>query len=580
MAEFDTVDEIKRRLNIIEVIGGYLPLKKAGRNFKGLCPFHPEKTPSFTVSPDKQVWHCFGCGAGGDLFSFIMRKEGVDFAEALQLLADKAGVRIERQGSGAPSLKKQVLQANQIAADFFRRNLEGESGREARAYIEKRGIKPETVKTFRIGYAPSAGLLNNLKTLNLSPQQLEHFGFAVGREQGLVDKFRHRLIFPIADHLGRIVAFTGRALKDDEEPKYLNSPETPAFVKGQVLYGLDLAKEEIGKRNFVVAVEGQMDAISSYQGGVTNVVAISGTAFTLEQAELLRRYTDKIILSFDNDHAGLEATKRSLPILSKVGFTVKVVKLPGKDPDSIIQQDVELWREALKNAQPAVEFFFEKAKEEFGFDTPFARQKVAGEVEAVIALLADPVERELYINAMALALGVGTLALKENVARHLETNRRFEPQASASVTAVVPPSVSFLEDKVFALLMAFPENVNLFLTELAGLEFSEEFFQHIYTALANYYTEDAEALPSSSLVLDSLPLLERTRLAERALVAEEEYGHLAPENIRQEITFYIRLLKDRQKREKRQALIEEIARVEAAGDQEALQKLLQKFREE
>ena len=579
MPELDPIDEIKRRLNIVEVISGYVPLKKAGKTFKGLCPFHAEKKPSFTVSPDKGVFHCFGCGAGGDLFSFIMKKEGMEFPEALQFLADRAGVKLERQKGAVSSFKKKLLYTNQRALNFFQQSLENEAGREARRYLEKRGIKDTTIRIFHLGFAPSTGLLAELKNLGLSNQQLTDWGLAVEREGALLDKFRHRLVFPIADHLGRIVAFTGRALREDDEPKYLNSPETLLFVKGRVLYGLDLAKEEIGRREFVVAVEGQMDVISSYQSGVKNVVAISGTAFTSEQAELLARYAKKIILAFDSDEAGREATKRSLPILSQAGFVVKVAKLPDKDPDAVIQKDPRLWEEALKEAQPAVQFFLERAKEEFGFDSPLSRQKVAEAVEEIIAMLADPVERELYINSVASELGVGVLSLKEAVRHRLESKGAEFPPKEEEKIPTSPPVKGFLENKIFSLLVAFPENISLFLPELEGVELADEFYRHIYTHLSAYYTGEREETLSSSLILESLPPAERIRLAERVLVAEEEYNHLEPEEIRTEIAFYIRLLKDHRQREKRQGLIEEIAQAEQKGDQETLKKLLQQFRE-
>jgi len=581
MPELDPIDEIKRRLSIVEVIGNYVPLKKAGRNFKGLCPFHAEKKPSFTVSPDKQVFHCFGCGAGGDLFSFIMKKEGIEFPEALQMLADKAGIRVKRQLGPISGVKKRLLEANLLAASFFHQKLVGKEGEKARDYLIKRGVRPTTAEVFRLGYAPAQGLFSALRGLNLTPSQLTDWGFAIERESGLVEKFRDRLIFPITDYLGRIVAFTGRSLDETHEPKYLNSPETAVFIKGQVLYGLNLAKEEIGKRGFAVAVEGQMDALSSYQSGVKNVVAISGTAFTTNQAELLARYAKKIILAFDNDGAGLEAIRRSLPLLSQAGFTIKVAKLSEKDPDSLIQRDPQLWKTALGEAKSAVEFFFEKAKEEFGFDTALAKQKVAEVVEETIAVLTDPVERELYINSMAQELGVGSLSLKEKVKQFLE--RASEPLSSPKIEQLAPSSPAaehLLEEKLLALLITFPENLNLFLSELKEDDFSKDAFRNVYTYLATHYTGDREEVPPSSLILENLPQTERTHLAEKVLVVEEEYQTLDPEVIRSEIAFYIRLLKDQKVRGKRQELIERIAQAEQEGDQAALEELLRIFKEE
>ncbi len=575
MIELDPVEEIKRRLNVIEVISSYLPLKKAGKNFVALCPFHAEKKPSFTVSPDKQVWHCFGCGRGGDLFSFIMQKEGMDFAEALELLAERAGVTLERRPQER-GIKKRILAANEAAANYFQARLKAPEGQIARGYLAKRALSSATAEKFRLGYAPREGLLEHLGSLNLSERELTDWGLAVERDGRLIDKFRQRIIFPISDHLGRIVAFTGRALSEADEPKYLNSPETPVFSKSQVLYGLDLTKEEIQKRDFAVLVEGQMDLLASYQSGVRNVTAVSGSAFTPEQAQLLRRYTDKLIFAFDNDEAGREAIRRSLPAASQAGFKIKVADLPEKDPDATIQKEPSLWATALKEAKSAVEFFLAQAKRSFGWETPLARQKVAEVAEEIIASLADPVEREIYIKLAAESLGVGEMALRETV------KRRLEKSPAASLPPAPPIQVktaSFLERKLLALLVVFPINLPLFLPEVSGLAFSDPFCQKIYRQLTSFYTGEREENFSPALFLERLAEPERTRLAEAILIVEGEYENLDPEETRNEIAFYLRLLKDQKSREQRQELIERIAQAEARGDRTALKELLERLRE-
>jgi len=312
----DSVEKIKERLGIAEVVGGYLKLEKAGKNLRARCPFHNEKTPSFFVSPDRGSYYCFGCGAKGDIFSFVEQFEGLDFKGALKLLADRAGVKLEYDRgsfSDGKSEREKIFQILEEATGYFETNLK--SNDEARNYLQKRGVAEKTCVVFRLGYAPDEwrSLLTHLKNKKFTESDLEKAGLIKKNETGsnYYDRFRGRIIFPIADSAGRIVGFSGRILKGKpEDAKYLNSPETELFAKSRILYGLDKAKAEIRRRDFAVLVEGQMDLLMSHQAGVANAVASSGTALTDEHINLLKRFSNRLLLVFDPDEAGFKAALR------------------------------------------------------------------------------------------------------------------------------------------------------------------------------------------------------------------------------------------------------------------------------
>ena len=308
------LDLIKSKIDLVDYIGRVVPLKKAGTNWKGVCPFHQEKTPSFMVSPEKGIWHCFGCARGGDIFKFVMEKEGVEFVEALQMLAETTGVTLSKapQQSGQ---RKTLLEINELTAKYFAKALsDTASGRQAKDYLVGRGLTLNSIADFRVGYAPSTGraLVEFLRHRGYAEADIERAGVATRKGRFLQDKFVHRIMFPLTDALGRVVAFTGRVLDPKQQPKYLNSPETPLFHKSETLYGLHLAKMAMQQSGSVVLVEGQMDVISSRQAEVVNVVGVSGTALTAEQMKIISRYARDVILALDADAAGGGATKRAI----------------------------------------------------------------------------------------------------------------------------------------------------------------------------------------------------------------------------------------------------------------------------
>lgn len=392
----------------------------------GLCPFHPEKKPSFSVSPDKQVYHCFGCGQGGNAITFLMSHDKVGFAEAVRTLAKRAGIPLPKRSVDRE--KQEIFDklyfANQMANQFFQNCFNHKSmGKRARDYLAKRGLKKETVDSFGVGYAPAGweGLLRFAKAKGVDLRVLNSAGLVVESEkkEGYYDRFRDRLIFPISNLSGRIVGFGGRVLKEEDEPKYLNSPETLIYQKGKLLYGLNLSKEIIRENNSAVVVEGYMDLISLYQTGMKNVVASSGTAFTSDQARLLSRYAEKVFLLFDADSAGRKAALRSVDSLFDSGLDVSVVDLPsGEDPDSLVRKHgVKKVLEKLKEAKSFIDFKAELIGEKFYRLSLPEQEKIVSEFAHTASNIKDPVRRSLFLTKVAQKLEVDERILLNSIGK-------------------------------------------------------------------------------------------------------------------------------------------------------------------
>jgi len=443
----DEVAEVKSRLEITEVVGAYLPLKQAGRNLKAPCPFHQEKTASFMVSPDKGIYHCFGCGEGGDIFNFVMKMEGMDFKQALEMLARKAGVELKvRSGESkeAGRLRARLLSAHELAVKYFQANLVG--NRKALEYvIKKRGLNRQTVKDFLIGYAPDTweGLTLALQKKGFNARELLQGGLA-GQKEGrstVYDLFRGRVMFTICDREGRPIGFTGRVL-DDSVPKYLNTPQTPMYDKSSVIFALHLAKEAIRQADEVVLVEGQMDVVASHQAGVRQVVATSGTAMTMEHLRTLSKLTKNIKLAFDADRAGLAATERAIEMGQKLGLTLRMVELPAgvKDADELIQKDVEAWRRAIAGAKYIVDYLFDRFESDFDLGSAVGKRGYTDRLVSNLRRLGDAVEQDHYVKLLASKVGVSEDAVRAKV-----LEQTVQPQTAKFELRGYAPTVTVAE---------------------------------------------------------------------------------------------------------------------------------------
>ena len=430
-------DRVKQQADIVRVVGEYVRLKKSGQNFTGLCPFHNEKTPSFAVHPVKQIYHCFGCGAGGDVFKFVMEMDKIPFPEAIRAVAEKCGIAIPRAKERTPEERQQNQQRTALvelhggAAAFFVQQLNATpEGRAAKAYLLDRGLDSDSMARFGIGFAPSGGeaLLRAMKP-KYPEKVLETSGLFSRDQNGrLFDRFRRRVMFPIANDSGKIVAFGGRALGDDL-PKYLNSPETPIYTKSNILYHLDRAKEALRQRDFAVLVEGYMDAIAVARSGISNVVASCGTSLTEPQVKLLNRFTRRIIVNYDPDTAGQAATERSLAILLEQGAEVRVLALPGgKDPDSFIRSEgAAAYTKLLKDAPPYVDYLISRARK-MDMSTGEGKLRAVNFLMPYVQRIPDRILRSEWATRIAQQLRIEEPVLRESM-RKAATERRGEVKA-------------------------------------------------------------------------------------------------------------------------------------------------------
>ena len=405
------LDELKAVADIVAVVSDTVPLRKTGATYKGLCPFHGEKTPSFNVNPDKGFFKCFGCGVGGDVIKFVELRDRVGFAEAVRTIAGRFGLTVpepegQKENEAAVVERETLLKMHEFAAAFYRAQYDTPAARRAREDVEKRGLTAETVQTFGYGYAPAVA------RDALNPQLLEKFprelvlrsGLAIQRDDGrVVDRFRNRLMIPIHRESGPVIAFGGRALEKDQVPKYLNSPETPLYTKGRVLYGLHLSRPAIRQKNFAVLVEGYFDLAQLWQAGIQNVVASSGTALTPAQGRLLRRSTSKIILSFDPDAAGQGAAARTSEMLVAEGFQVNVALLPeGQDPDTFVRTDGgAAYIARLRSSQPYLDYLLDRAATRHNVGRPDGRRTFLTEMLAVAATIPDAATRDQFADRLA-----------------------------------------------------------------------------------------------------------------------------------------------------------------------------------
>ncbi len=476
-----TIDEIKERLDIVDVVSAYVTLQKSGRNFKALCPFHTEKTPSFFVFPERQTWHCFGsCGTGGDIFSFMIKKEGLDFGEALKLLADRAGVKLasKQKGQARDDEWERLYSVNAAAAQYYHSLLLDDKQAEfARKYLGQRGISSETIESFELGYSPNSwdALYQHVTSKGYKSADLVNAGLGASKENGTVhDQFRNRLMIPIKNEAGKVAGFGARTL-DGSNPKYLNSPQTAIFDKGGLLYGLDRAKEAIREQNLAIIVEGYMDVLTAHQHGFTNVIAPMGTSLTDRQMNVLKKLTRNISLALDADAAGEQATLRGLAVArqtfserrdyrergwlegdSRLQGNLKIILIPqGKDPDDVIRENPDEWTRLVGEASTVMDYVFQAITSKLDIGTVAGKSAAVEQLLPVIIGMGSEIERDQYLKRLSKLVEVNEKTLIEKAAqRHPTMRERGKKAVSLPSTSI---SRYPLEEYCLSLLLQHPE---------------------------------------------------------------------------------------------------------------------------
>jgi DNA primase len=456
-----TVDEVKQKTDIVEVIGQSTKLTRSGKTFRGLCPFHSEKHGSFFVYPDQQSWHCFGaCATGGDVFSFVMKRDGIVFGDALRLLAERAGVVIPEFAAVEKTREKhdRLYKANEAAADYYHQLLlNSPEAQKVREYLKKRGLNAASVEEFKLGYAPNAwdSLQKYLEERGYTTAELLEAGLVSESESKKIhDRFRHRLLFPITDVRGRIIGFGGRTLDDNVQPKYLNSPQTPLFDKSSNLYGLHLAKDAMRKEEQAVVVEGYMDVILPHQYGNKNVIASMGTALGETHIAILKKMTRNLVLALDPDSAGESATLRSVGLENALGGEMRVAVLPeGKDPDEIVIENPEEWKRLIAAAIPILDYTFDKMSAGLDLKTAKGKSEAVELLMPLVAQIVDPVRQEFYLDKLAALVGQSAKKLELLLAK----NRPAQRTKATSGEQRKPTFNSPVEEFCLALLLKHPE---------------------------------------------------------------------------------------------------------------------------
>ncbi len=597
------IEEIKSKIDIIDLVSEYVQLLPAGKNFKALCPFHQEKVPSFYVSPERQIWHCFGaCNDGGDIFKFIMKLENIDFPEALRILAKKAGVELKTDDYHFTSQRTKLLDITKLTAKFYHKILlESPKATKAREYLKKRGLQEKIIKEFQLGFAPPGwdALLKFLTKRGYKPEDIELAGLVISRidanintnntnirkinnqmrenSRAYYDRFRNRIIFPLNDVYGNIVGFTGRIMPEaetEEVAKYVNTPETPIYNKSRLLYGLDKAKERIKEQNFVIIVEGNMDVIACHQAGTKNVVASSGTALTLEQVKLLKRYTNNLILAFDVDLAGEAATQRGIGIALEQEMNVKILRLPqAKDPDEYIRENPKKWLTIIKSAEPIMDYFFNLAFRGRKKENLDDKKAITNLLIPQIAKLGNPIERDHWLKVLSNKLDVPEYTLRESLSRVKIYKREF---ASQDTFQVKPPAEEKIGERLIGLVLRFPQKCISYFIDLPLEVFSERQKIIARNVLDCY---KLEKLVDFKKIQEKISDQELTAYLDfLLLLAEKEFSEISDKEIEKEIEYLSRRLKHWWLSKKLSELVKDLKNSEIKGEKDRAKELTKEIK--
>jgi len=571
------IDEIKSRLDIVEVVGGYIKLQKTGINFRALCPFHSEKKPSFFVSPSRQMWRCFGCGKGGSIFNFIMEIEGVEFGDALRILAQKAGVELKKRDAKLKTERQRLYEICELATEFFEKQLEGSwAGKEAKKYLLGRGISEESIKKWRLGYSPNTwqGLFDFLISKGFKEEEIEKAGLAIkkdineGNSQILgnsryYDRFRGRIIFPIFDLNSQVIGFGARIFREKEETeivKYINTPNTLLYDKSRTLYGLDRARLEIRRKNNCILVEGYTDVILAHQANFENVVATSGTALTPYQLKILKRYSENLMLGFDMDIAGDSATKRGIDLAQSLGFNIKVIALKnGQDPADVISQNPNEWESRLRNAKSILDFYFESAFNDRNSKLPEEKKEISKILLPVIKRIPNQIEKDFWIQELAKRLEVREEAVTEEIKKIKLDEETFGLEPEEIINLPSRTRSELLEERLLILLLKFPQQINCI------EEKNQIFFSERAKKILILLGKNSKKIPSE--LEDYFNYL--------ALRAEVE--EINENDVLSEIQVCLREIQSQEIKNRLSQISQEIKKAEEEKDSEKIERLTQEF---
>lgn len=571
------LEDILGRLDLVELISGYIPLKKSGRNFKANCPFHHEKTASFMVSPDRQIYHCFGCGESGNAFKFLMRHERMDFPEAVELLAKKAGVDLPKQespeASRVASLSAQLYKVNELAVSFYENNLYAESAAATREYLSKRGISPKTAKEFHLGFAASGWdhLINFLRSKNISLALMEKAGLILPKEGGgYYDRFRNRIIFPVFDIRLRPIGFGARVL-DKSLPKYLNSPETPVYTKGRNLFGLNLSKDCIRDADSAIIVEGYLDFIIPYQEGIKNIVASQGTALTLEQIRLLKRYTNNAVMVYDGDTAGQIATLRSLDMLIEEGMNVKIVPLPkGLDPDALVRlKGTASFKEMVDKAAGLFDYKLEVLKSRHDMKEAHGKSRIASEMLLTINKFDNAILRAEYSKRLSEEINIPENCILEELNK-LKPNTLPREKLSSSIAGSTP-LINPAEKMLIKFMLEEKELIEKIMGELEPADFQDTRTAKVVSIMLDLFSRGKSIAPS--LLLNYFSEDDASQLLCESIFMPE----LLEEEREKALNDCIRRIKVERLKSRRERLHVQIKSAQSSGDEERLSGLIREF---
>jgi len=617
---FDSqLEEIKNKLNVVDIVGGYIKLTKTGANYRGVCPFHSEKKPSLFVSPARQIWKCFGCGKGGDIFEFIKDIEGVEFGDALKILAGKAGVQLKRENIKLRTQRQRLYEICELACSFFEKQLQASKiGNKAKEYLLNRGIREESIKKWRLGYSPDTwqGLSDFLVGKGYTREEVVKAGLAVAKEGGQsdsYDRFRGRIIFPVFDLSSQPVGFGARVFEKpgdtgqakSEVAKYINTPQTLLYDKSGILYGLNNAKLAVRKNNQCVVTEGYTDAILCHQAGFENTVAASGTALTSQHLNILKRYSDNLILAFDMDVAGDSATKRGINLAQDRGFNIKIIETysGAKDPADIILENPKNWEKLVEEARSIMDYYFDSAFSAFNKETAVGKKEIGKIVLPAIRRLSNKIEQSYWVQKLSQKLDISETAVLAELDRvkydTLNTEEKFSGITTDSKQEKVLSSENrkkLLEEKIISLVLKNPENLNLiedrhyplfsvktknfleglkkFIAEQKNVTSPEEKDALLENKEKDFKAIFADIISDNSLKEESGFKLDlKIFLSEFYLRAEVEYE----EDGREEIELCILQLKNINLKEKLNKVSSDIKEAEKARDFQKVDNLIEEF---